>query len=61
MHLTDAGRALAQSVTEALQDMRRTTERQGQLEQQLLRSKRRDLNTSVVDKLKKESSYEISI
>ena len=27
MHLTDAGRALAQSVTEALQDMRRTTER----------------------------------
>ena len=27
VHLTDAGRALAQSVTEALQDMRRTTER----------------------------------
>ena len=27
MHLADAGRALAQSVTEALQDMRRTTER----------------------------------
>ena len=27
VHLADAGRALAQSVTEALQDMRRTTER----------------------------------
>jgi foldase protein PrsA len=32
-----------------------------ELEQQLLRGKRRDLNTSVVDKLKKETGYEIFI
>ncbi len=32
-----------------------------ELEQQLQRSKRRDLNTSIVEKLKKESGYEITL
>lgn len=32
-----------------------------ELEQQLLRSKRRELNTSIVEKLKKETNYEIFI
>ncbi len=32
-----------------------------ELEQQLLRNKRRELNTSIVEKLKKESDYQVSL
>lgn len=48
-------------VVDRQKESRSFDEVKAELEQQLLRSKRRDLNTSVVDKLKKDSGYEITI
>jgi parvulin-like peptidyl-prolyl isomerase len=48
-------------VVDRKKETRGFEEVKGELEQQLLRSKRRDLNSSIVDKLKKESGYEIFV
>ncbi len=48
-------------VVERKKETKSFEEVKAELEQQLMRSKRRDMNTSVVEKLKKESGYEIFI
>jgi len=48
-------------VVDRKKETRTFEEVKSELEQQMLRSKRRDLNSSIVEKLKKDSGYEIFV
>jgi len=48
-------------VVDRKKETRPLAEVKSELEQQLLRGKRRDLNSSIVEKLKKDSGYQIFV